>query len=116
MSALKPLELAQFYRLLHERGESSETLAEKLNISPAVVRKLIGLLKPRRGMVWKGLLKLLTEEEKRLLLTVEQCSAWNISQSKKRPVWTAEKVAGLAETYSGKFDAERDRLRKITIP
>jgi hypothetical protein len=114
MSALKPLELAQFYRLLHERGESSETLAQKLNASPAVVRKLIGLLKRRRGMVWDGLIKLLTAEEKRLLLAVEQSSAWNISQSKKRPVWTAEKVAGLAETYTGKFEAERDRLRNLS--
>jgi hypothetical protein len=114
MSALKPLELAQFYRLLHLRKQSSATLADKLNVSPAVVRKLIGLLKRRRGLVWERLLGLLTDEEKRLLLTVEQCSAWNISQTKKRPVWTPEKVAGLAETYTGKFDAERDRLRKIS--
>lgn len=114
MSALKPLELAQFYGLLHDRGESSESLAKKLNVSASVVRKLIGLLKRRRGLVWDGLLKLLTEEEKRLLLTVEQCAAWNISQTKKRPIWTAEKVAGLAETYTGKFEAERDRLRQLS--
>lgn len=115
MSGIKPVALTEFYRLPHERGESSDTLAKKLNVSPAVVRKLIGLLKRRRGLVWEGLLRLLTDKEKELLRTVEQCSSWNNAQKAKRPVWTAEKVAGLAETYTGKFEVERDRLRQLSV-
>lgn len=110
MSGIKPIALTEFYRSLHARGESTESLARKLNVSGAVVRKLIGLLKPRRGHVWRALLALLTERERGLLVTVEQCSAWNNRQRAKRPVWTAQKVAELAEGYAV-FDAERDRLR-----
>ncbi len=112
MSGIKPLPLTEFYRSLHARGETTEGLAAKLNVSGAVVRKLIGLLKPRRGCTWRGLQALLTERERQLLATVEQCSAWNIRQRAKRPVWTAEKVADLAETYTGRFETERDRLRR----
>ncbi len=113
MSGIKPIALTEFYRSLHARGESTEGLAKQLNVSGAVVRKLIGLLKRRQGLVWTGLLALCTERERELLTTVEQCSAWNIRQQRKRPVWTAEKVADLAETYTGRFEAERDRLRLV---
>jgi hypothetical protein len=58
-------------------------------------------------------LGLLTERERELLLAVEQCSTWRAQQETKRPHWTAEKVAGLAETYTGKFEDERDRLRVV---
>lgn len=107
---MKPLALTQFYRALHARGESTATLAARLHVSRAVVTKLIGLLKPRRGPVWRGLLSLLTAEERALLVSVEQCSVWNARARAARPRWTAEKVAGLAETY-GRLAPERDRLR-----
>lgn len=95
MSGIKPLELTEFYRSLHARGESTNGLANQLNASPAVVRKLIGMLRRRRGMVWDGLLRLLTDREKALLLDVEQCSAWNVAQVAKRPKWTSEKAAAI---------------------
>lgn len=95
MSGIKPIELTEFYRSLRARGESTDGLAKKLNASPAVVRKLIGMLKRRRGFVWQGLLKLLTRRERKLLLHVEQCSAWNIRQQGKRPKWSTEKAAAI---------------------
>ena len=112
MSGIKPAPLTEFYRSLHSRGESTASLAKKLNVSGAVVRKLIGLLKRRKGLVWDRLLTLLTQHEKELLLSVEQCSAWNIRQVAKRPRWTMEKVAGLAEAYRGNFTEEIDRMRE----
>lgn len=111
MSGIRPIELTEFYRSLHARGETTDQLAQKLNASPATLRKMIGLLKRRRGVVWIGFLALLTERERELLAKVEQCSAWNIRQAKKRPKFTAEKAAGLAETY-GSFTDSRDRLRE----
>lgn len=112
MSALKPTALTEFYRSLHARGESTDSLALKLNVSRPVVCKLIGLLKRRRGRTWAALLALLTERERALLLSVEQCSTWRTQQLAKRPRWNAEKVAGLAETYPARFEDERDRLRR----
>jgi hypothetical protein len=100
MSGIKPIALTEFYRSLHARGESTENLARQLNVSGAVVRKLIGLLKRRRGLAWEGLLRLLTERERELLAHVEQCSAWNIRQRAKRPAWTAQKASQLASTLS----------------
>jgi len=115
MSGIKPIALTEFYRSLHARGESTESLALQLTVSGTVVRKLIGLLKRRQGCAWDGLLRLLTPREKELLSTVEQCSAWNNRQQAKRPKWTEEKVWDLAETYRGKFDKERDRMRALTF-
>lgn len=111
MSGLRPIELTEFYRSLHARGESTESLAVAVHLSAPVLRKMIVLLKPRRGRPWTAFLDRLTERERELILTVEQRSTWRARQEAKRPHWTAEKVAGLAETYYGKFDAERDRLR-----
>jgi hypothetical protein len=111
MSGLKPQPLTEFYRSLRARGVTTDDLGARLDISGSTVRKLFGLLKRRRGLVWRQLQAHLTDREKQLLADVEQCSAWNIRQSGKRPKWNAEKVAGLAETYTGKFEDERDRLR-----
>lgn len=110
MSEFKPLALTEFYRSLHARGETTDALARKLTTSPATLRKMISLLKRRRGVVWTSFLALLTDRERQLVTEVEQCSAWNIQQAKKRPHFTAEKAAGLAETY-GSFSNSRDRLR-----
>lgn len=112
MSGIKPLPLTEFYRSLHARGETSESLAQKLNVSRSVLCKMIGLLKRRRGRAWEHLQTLLTDRERRLLSDVAQCSSWNLRQLAKRPRWNAEKVAGLAETYPARFEDERDRLRR----
>lgn len=113
MSGIKPLPLTEFYRSLRARGVTTQQLADELMVSGGTIRKLIGCLKRRRGATWQGLLLRLTPRECALLFAVEQCSAWNIRQRGKRPKWTAEKVAGLAETYTGKFEDELDRLRTV---
>lgn len=111
MSGIKPVALTEFYRSLRARGVTTDTLAAELHVSGAVVRKLIGGLKRRKGRVWEALFDLLNDKEKALLRTVEQCSAWNISQARKRPVWTAAKVHDLFETYGHEtLRTERDRL------
>lgn len=107
MSGIKPLELTEFYRALHARGESTDGLAKQLRASPAVVRKLIGMLSRRRGAVWRGLLELLTARERALLFDVEQCSAWNTQQAAKRPRWNDAKEAAIAQ--SGAMLAEVSR-------
>lgn len=99
MSGLKPQALTEFYRSLSARGVTTDILALQIGVSGATVRKLIGLLKRRRGLVWRRLQNHLTDREKQLLADVEQCSSWNISQSKKRPRWTHEKVETLRLTY-----------------
>lgn len=99
MSGIKPLALTEFYRSLKARGVTTDDLAERIGVSGATVRKLIGLLKRRRGLAWRRLQSHLTDREKQLLADVEQCSAWNIRQSEKRPKWTYETVETLRETY-----------------
>jgi hypothetical protein len=99
MSGLKPIGLQEFYRSLHGRGLTTDLLAQDLGVSGAKLRKLIVCLQPRRGLAWRGLLERLNERERTLLLSVEQCETWNMRQRAKRPVWTHEKVHGLAETY-----------------
>lgn len=118
MSGIKPRPLADFYRALRARGESTDGLAQKLNCAPAVVRKLIGLLKRRRGHVWMGLQELLTPRERQLLADVEQCSAWNKKQVAKRPTFTREKIETLRETYHCEIEyseASPDRRELATI-
>lgn len=93
MSGMKPPEMSQFYRLLHERGLTTDALAEQVNVGrPTLCRVLNGAR--RRGPVWRRVVKLLTEEEI-TLLNVAQCSPWNKSRVAKRPKWT-----GLAERKS----------------
>lgn len=114
MSGMRPIEFDYFYRSLRERGLNTELLAAQINVSGPTLRKMIVLLKPRRGRVWTAFVGLLTEHERELLKTVEQCETWNIRQSKKRPRWTAEKAGNLFETYGhGNLADERDRLRKV---
>lgn len=96
MSGLKPRAMTEFYSRLHRRGLSTTVLAETLDVSGAVVRRLLAGLRPRRGPTWRALLALLSAEEKQLLLSVEQCPTWNARQSRKRPVWTPEKAAEIA--------------------
>lgn len=88
----KPPELFAFYRALHARGESTEGLAQKLNVSGGVVRKLIGMIRRRRGRTWEGLLALLAPEEKQLLLQASESAEWSAAQSAKRPRWSPEKL------------------------
>jgi hypothetical protein len=88
----KPPELYQFYRSLHARGESTELLAVKLNVSGSVVRRLIGLLRRRRGRVWNELLAMLTPPERELLSRASSSPEWSATQAKKRPIWNPEKL------------------------
>jgi hypothetical protein len=113
MSGLRPIEFNYFYRSLRARRLTTELLAAQICIGGPTLRKMIVLLKPRRGRAWQAFLALLTEHERGLLATVEQCATWNNRQRRKRPVWTAKKVAELAETYGHENLAnERDRLRQ----
>ncbi len=91
MSGIKPQALTQFYRLLHDRGCSTNSLAAELGVVGGTVRKLIGQLSARRGPTWRALCRLLSEAEKAELARVEQCPTWNARQRAKRPVWTPEK-------------------------
>jgi hypothetical protein len=77
MSGIKPSELTEFYRSLHGRGMTTDSLAEQLDVSGSQVRKLIGMHAPRGGATWRFLLGLLTPEETKLLLAMEQSSTWN---------------------------------------
>lgn len=99
MSGIKPQSLTEFYRSLKARGVTTDDLALRVGVSGSTVRKLIGLLKRRRGLVWQRLQNHLTERECQLLADVEQCSSWNIRQTAKRPKWTYETVETLRETY-----------------
>ncbi len=113
MSGIKPQPLTEFYRSLHARGESTDSLARQLGVSGAKLRKLIGLLQRRSGLAWKGLLSRLTERERALLLSVEQCSSWNNRQRAMRPSWDLRKVIDLAECYP-QFEKAKDRLRRVS--
>jgi hypothetical protein len=95
MSGIKPQELTRFYALLRERGLTTDLLAEQLDVSGGVVRRLIGGFRPRRGPTWRAFLRLLTDDERKLIFDVEQCPTWNVRQSEKRPVMTPEKDAVL---------------------
>lgn len=99
MSGIKPHALTEFYRSLHDRGLSTEILGEQIGVSGATIRKLIGMLKRRRGLTWRRLQNHLTERERQLLADVAQCSPWNNRQEGKRPRWTRETVETLRETY-----------------
>lgn len=91
MKLCKPYALWEFYRSLHARGVNTASLAQDLGVSPAVVRRLIGMLRTRRGPTWTGLLEALTPRERELLHSVEQCSPWNSQQAARRPKWHPEK-------------------------
>jgi hypothetical protein len=95
MAGIKPLPLTEFYRSLHARGESTDTLAIKLGVSGGAVRRLFAGLR-RRGPLWRRLEQLLNDKERQLLRDVEQCSAWNAKRTAKRPVWTPEKAKALS--------------------
>lgn len=71
---IKHPSLTQFYRLLHSRGESVNTLADKIVSGRAHVTQVLnGSRKSIRTQ--KRLNPLLTDEEKSLL---KLCSSWNI--------------------------------------
>lgn len=92
MSGFKPIELAAFYRSLHHRGMTTTILAAQLGVSGGAVRRLIGSMRARRGLIWRGLNELLTERERALLATVEQSATWNKRQAAKRPGWNRDKA------------------------
>lgn len=95
MSGIKPQPLTEFYRALHARNESTDTLAAALGVSGGAVRRVLGGLR-RRGHLWRRLVPLLTDRERTLLANVEQCSAWNARPAARhRPTWTAEKAESL---------------------
>lgn len=96
MSGIKPIDLTEFYRLLHGRGLSTEILAERIGVSGGTVRKLIGGFKPRRGAVWVAILRRLTPGEKALLFRVEQSPTWNSHVAARRETFTPEKAAQIA--------------------
>jgi DNA-binding CsgD family transcriptional regulator len=83
MSGIKEKALTDFYRSLHDRRQTTELLAAKLDVSGGTVRKLIGMHAPRGGATWRFLLALLTDREKELLQSMEQSSTWNTSESEK---------------------------------
>ena len=115
MSGLKPIPLQEFYRSLHGRGLTTDLLAQDLGVSGAKLRKLIVCLQPRRGLAWRGLLERLNERERALLLSVEQCETWNIRQRAKRPVWTMEKLSGLAGRYRRFCQAAEEKWQDAKI-
>lgn len=90
MSGLKDQALTEFYRSLHDRHQTTELLAEKLDVSGGTVRKLIGMHAPRGGATWRFLLALLTDRERELLQSMEQSSTWNIPESEKSSSREAE--------------------------
>jgi hypothetical protein len=83
----KPPALYAFYRSLHQRGVTTEALAAQLHVSGAVVRKLIGMLRQRKGRAWDSLQALLTPDERQLLAQAQATAAWSAVQAVKRPVW-----------------------------
>jgi DNA-binding CsgD family transcriptional regulator len=94
MSGLKPKPLIEFYRSLHARNVSTDTLARKLGVAGGTVRKMIGNLGGRRGYAWRALLAKLTPRERELLHHVEQCPTWNNRKARRnRPRWTPDKAA-----------------------
>jgi hypothetical protein len=95
MSGIKPQPLAEFYRLLHARGETTGTLATKLCISGGALRRVIGGHR-RRGHLWRKLAPLLTAKEISLLKDVEQSSTWNARRQLAGSRWTKAKQAMLA--------------------
>lgn len=93
MSGFKPPELSEFYRLLHNRGVDTATLANAIGVSrPALTRVLNGAR--RQGPIFKRVAALLTPRELRLL-HVAHSSTWNTRRVEKRPRWTAEKAASV---------------------
>ena len=94
MSGLRPIQMEQFYRRLHNRGLDTTELAKRVNASrPAVTRVLNGAR--RRGPLWVKLLTHLLPEEV-ALLDVAQSHPWNNRRVNNRPKWTAEKAEALA--------------------
>lgn len=97
MSGLKPAPMADFYRALHARGATTDTLARDLGVSGGVVRRLLAGHRRRRGPTWQRLATRLTERERALLEDVEQCATWNV-RAARRPRWAPEKAAALRRT------------------
>ena len=91
MSGLKPQAMTEFYRAMHARGVTTETLAAQLGVSGGAVRRILSGHR-RSSVLRKRLETLLTERERTLFAGVEQSSTWNT----KRPRWTAEKAAALS--------------------
>jgi hypothetical protein len=98
MSGIKPAPLTEFYRSLKERGVRTEDLAATLGVSGGAVRRILGGHR-RKGPLWRRLAPLLSERERQLMADVEQCSAWNMKRLSKRPHWTPEKSALLAQPH-----------------
>lgn len=94
--SLKNIQMTDFYRSLHDRGLTTDNIAERIGVSGGAVRRLLANHRKRRGPIWRAIIGLLNEKERKLLLDtsrVEQCSTCNT----KHPVFT---------------DAVREALRK----
>ncbi|HVU38058.1 MAG TPA: hypothetical protein VHC95_06965 [Opitutales bacterium] len=75
---MKNPRLAEFYRQLRARGETTATLAAKIGRSRVHLTHIFNGSK-RGRFTWQVLYPLLTEKELSLLL---QCSAWNGTDGK----------------------------------
>lgn len=95
MSGLKPFEITQFYRRLHDRGLNVGVLAERLGRSSGTVSRVINGSR-RRGPLWKRLARHLTDDEIRLL-DVAKSSSWNTRRIARRPQWNSDLAAKIAE-------------------
>src|SRR6185437_8383075 len=97
MSGLRPVELDQFYRRLHDRGLSTTALALQVGRNACTVSRVLNGSR-RKGPLWRRLSALLTIEEKQLLHVAES-STWNKKRVESRPRWTPEKATSLAAIY-----------------
>lgn len=96
MSGIKPAALTEFYASLHDRGVTTDILADAVGVSGGAIRRLITCHRRRRGPTWDNLCLWLTAREIQLLETVEQSSTWNM----KQPLWTPEKAQRLAPPHA----------------
>ena len=86
MSGLKPIQLTEFYRQLHGRGQDTTTLAKLTGLARPTVSRILNGAR-RRGPSWAKIARHLTPAEIKLL-DVAHSSTWNTA---RRPRWTPEK-------------------------
>lgn len=94
MSGLRPVELDQFYRRLHDRDLSTVALAKLVGRNACTVSRVLNGSR-RKGPVWARIKEHLLPEEIELL-HVAECSTWNKKRVENRPKWTPEKAEALA--------------------
>lgn len=91
MSGHKPTPLQDFYTSFHNRGLTTDLLAEFVGRSRVTVTRMLNGSR-RRGPIWPKIESQLTAKEI-ALLDVAHSVTWNTKNLLKRPEWPGAKRA-----------------------